>query len=90
MMVMLNVITNAVNDLDNPGRIVTAYTVYSNNAGILRASAGLTLKDAIEYFVLEYSVVREDIRLQRPFERQEDYLRRHGVNYYERDWVGAT
>lgn len=75
----LKVITVPATDLDNPDRLHTAFTVYSESAGALRASAGWTLKDAIEYYSRDNDIVRESIRLHRPFERQEDYLRRHGI-----------
>ena len=75
----LKVITVPTTDLDNPGMLHTAFTVYSESAGALRASAGWTLKDAIEFYARDNGVFRERIKLQRPFERQEDYLRRHGV-----------
>ena len=74
----LKVITVPATDLDNPDRLHTAFTVYSESAG--RASAGWTLKDAIEFYARDNGILRERIRLQRPFERQEDYLRRHGID----------
>ena len=77
----LKVITVPSPDLDNPGRLHIAYTVYSEQAGVLRTSVGWTLKDAIEFYSRDNGFAREDIRLRRPFERQEDYLRRHGVYY---------
>lgn len=80
-MVTLKVITVPATDLENPDIVHIAYTVYSDSAGALRASAGWTLKDAIEYYSRDNRVTRESIRLQRPFERQEDYLRRHKVYY---------
>ena len=73
----LKVITVPATDLDNPDRLHTAFTVYSESVGALRASAGWTLKDAIEFFARDNGVMRDCIRLQRPFERQEEYLRRH-------------
>ena len=76
----LKVITVPATDLDNPDRLHTAFTVYSECEGVLRASAGWTLKDAIEFFARDNGVMRDCIRLQRPFERQEEYLRRHGIN----------
>lgn len=75
----LKVITVPAPDLDNPGRLHIAYTVYSEAAGALRASDGWTLKDAIELYSRDNSLIREDIKVHRPFERQEDYLRRHGI-----------
>ena len=79
MMERLKVITVPAIDLDNQDRLHTAFTVYSESAGALRASAGWTLKDAIEFYARDNGILRERIRLQRPFERQEDYLRRHGI-----------
>lgn len=78
-MEILKVIMVPAPDLDNPGRLHIAYTVYSEAAGALRASAGWTLKDAIELYSRDNSLIREDIKVHRPFERQEDYLRRHGI-----------
>ncbi|MCQ2188218.1 MAG: hypothetical protein MJY73_07760 [Bacteroidales bacterium] len=75
----MKVITVPSTDLDNPGGLHTAFSVYSESAGALRASAGWTLKDAIEFYARDNGVLRDRIRLQRPFERQEDYLRRHGI-----------
>ena len=75
----LKVITVPTTDLDNPDRLHTAFTVYIESAGTLRASAGWTLKDAIEFYARDNGVFRDRIKLQRPFERQEDYLRRHGI-----------
>ena len=75
----LKVITVTAIDLDNPDRLHTAFTVYSESAGALRASAGWTLKDAIEFYARDNGVFRDCIKLQRPFERQENYLRRHGI-----------
>ena len=73
----LKVITVPSTDLENPDRLHIALTVYSESAGTLRASAGWTLKDAIEFYARDNGVLRECIWVQRPFERQEDYLRRH-------------
>ena len=73
----LKVITVPAADLDNLDRLHTAFTVYSESAGALRASAGWTLKDAIEFYARDSGILQKRIRLQRPFERQEDYLRRH-------------
>ena len=75
----LKVITVPAIDLDNQDRLHTAFTVYSESAGALRASAGWTLKDAIEFYARDHGVFRDRIKLQRPFERQEGYLRRHGI-----------
>lgn len=77
----LMVKTVSARSLDNPDKLHTAYAVYKEVSGSLRVSSGWTLKDAIEYYVRDYGIAREDIRLRRPFERQEDYLRRHGVYY---------
>lgn len=77
----LMVKTVPARDLDNPDKLHTAYTVYKEVTGSLRVSSGWMLKDAIEYYVRDYGLAREDIRLHRPFERQEDYLRRHGMYY---------
>ena len=79
LMERLKVITVPAIDLDNQDRLHTAFTVYSESAGALRASAGWTLKDAIEFYARDNGVFRDRIKLQRPFERQEDYLRRHGI-----------
>ena len=79
LMERLKVITVPAIDLDNQDRLHTAFTVYSESAGALRASAGWTLKDAIEFYARNNGVFRDRIKLQRPFERQEDYLRRHGI-----------
>ena len=75
----LKVILVPAPNLDVPGEIHTAYTVLGDAAGMLRSSAGWTLKDAIELYARDNGVLRDRIRLQRPFERQEDYLRRHGI-----------
>ena len=80
LMETLKVITVSVPDLDNSGKMHIAYTVYGEAAGTLRVSAGWSLKDAIEYYSREYDVGGENIRLYRPFERQEYYLRRHGIS----------
>ena len=75
----LKVITVPAADLENLDKLHTAFTVYSETAGALRASAGWTLKDAIELYARDNGVLRDRIRLHRPFERQEEYLRRHGI-----------
>ena len=75
----LKVITVPAADLENLDKLHTAFTVYSETEGALRASAGWTLRDAIELYARDFGVLRERIMLQRPFERQEDYLRRHGI-----------
>ena len=46
----LKVITVPADELDSPGVLHIAFTVYSESAGALRASAGWTLKDAIELY----------------------------------------
>ena len=75
----LKVITVPATDLDNPDRLHTAFTVYSESAGALRASAGWTLRGAIEFYARDNGNVGSRYKLMRPFERQEDYLRRHGI-----------
>ena len=75
----LKVITVPSTDRENPDRLHIAFTVYSESAGALRTSAGWTLKDAIEFYARDNGILRECIRLQRPFERQEDCLRRHRI-----------
>ena len=75
----LKVITVPATDLDNPGMPHTAFTVYSMTAGALRASAGWTLKDAIEHYARDNGNAGGRYKLIRPFERQEDYLRRRGI-----------
>ena len=76
----LKVITLPATDLDNPDRLHTAFTVYSESAGALKASAGWTLKDAIEFYARDNGNAGGRSKLIRPFERQEDFLRRHGIN----------
>ena len=75
----LKVITVPSTDLENPDGLHTAFTVYSESAGALRASAGWTLRDAIEFYARDNGNVGGRYNLIRPFERQEDYLRRHGI-----------
>ena len=75
----LKVITVPATDLDNTDRLHTAFTVYGESAGALRASAGWTLKDAIELYARDNGNAGGRYKLIRPFERQEDYLRRHGI-----------
>ena len=75
----LKVITVPADELDNPGMLHTAFTVYSETAGALRASVGWTLKDAIEFYTRDNGNAGGRYKLIRPFERQEDYLRRHGI-----------
>ena len=64
-MELLRVITVPATDLD--GAVHTAFTVYRSLAGVLRASAGWTLRDAIEYYARKYEVEKDAIRLIRPF-----------------------
>ena len=75
----LKVITVPADELDSPGVLHTAFTVYSETAGTLRASAGWTLKDAIELYARDNGNAGGGYKLIRPFERQEEYLRRHGI-----------
>ena len=75
----LKVITVPAADLDNLDRLHTAFTVYSETEGALRASAGWTLKDAIELYARDNGNAGSRYKLIRPFERQEYYLRRHGI-----------
>ena len=75
----LKVITVPADELDSPGVLHTAFTVYNETAGALRASAGWTLKDAIELYARDNGNAGGRYKLIRPFERQEDYLRRHGI-----------
>ena len=75
----LKVITVPATGLDSPDRLHTAFTVYSESAGALRTSAGWTLKDAIELYARGNGNAGVRYKLIRPFERQEDYLRRHGI-----------
>ena len=75
----LKVITVPADELDSPGVLHTAFTVYSETEGALRASAGWTLKDAIELYARDSGNAGGIYKLIRPFERQEDYLRRHGI-----------
>ena len=62
-----------------PGEIHTAYTVLGDAAGMLRSSSGWTLRDAIEFYARDNGNAGGRYKLIRPFERQEDYLRRHGI-----------
>ena len=75
----LKVITVPADELDSPGVLHTAFTVYSETEGALRASAGWTLKDSIELYARDNGNAGGRYKLIRPFERQEDYLRRHGI-----------
>ena len=75
VVVKLKVITVPSADFD--GTYHTAFTVYDSVAGALRASAGWSLRDAIEFFAREYGVEKGAIRLARPFVPQEKHLREH-------------
>ena len=77
-MIELHVITVHAPDLDNPGGLHLAYTVLDLSSGTLRASAGWTLRDAMEFFTRVSGVQRCDIKIARPFIPQEKYLRGHG------------
>ena len=72
-MEVLSVIT--VPSLEYDGTYHTAFTVYNCTAGALRASAGWTLRDAIEYYTRDYRVNKDTIRLIRPFVPQAKHLR---------------
>lgn len=74
----LNVILVPMIGWDNT--VHNAFTLYSFSAGYLRSSAGLTLRDAIDFFIREYNVQRKDISLARPFVPQERYLRKQGID----------
>ena len=74
-MVKLKVITVPSADFD--GTYHTAFTVYDSLAGALRASAGWTLRDAIEFYAREYGVEKGAVALVRPFVPQEIHLREH-------------
>ena len=76
-MMILIVITVPAIDLD--GTDHTAFTVYSDSFGALRASAGWTLRDALEFYAQDYGAQRDDIILARPFVPQVSYLRKHGM-----------
>lgn len=76
-MIELCVITVPAPDIDNPGGLHIAYMVYESSSGVLRASAGWTLRDAIEFFARDYCVRRGDVKIARPFVQQEIYLRGH-------------
>ena len=69
----LKVVTVPVTDWDNKRH--TAFTVYADFAGTLRASAGWTLRDAIEYYAREYGIEKGAISIIRPFVPQEIHLR---------------
>ncbi|MGM9791465.1 MAG: hypothetical protein ACI3Y4_03575 [Candidatus Cryptobacteroides sp.] len=77
-MIELRAITVPAPEFDRPEGLHMAYTVLDLSSGALRASAGWTLRDAIEGFVREYGVQRGDVRIARPFIPQQIYLRRHG------------
>jgi len=79
-MIELRVITVPACEPDHSGREHIAYTVLDESTGTLRASAGWTLRDAIEYFARFYKVQRPDIIITRPFVPQEIYLRYCGVS----------
>ena len=55
----LRVRTVPATDLD--GAYHTAFTVYDDSSLDLRASAGWTLRDAIEYYAREYGIELEII-----------------------------
>ena len=74
----LRVITVPATDFD--GAYHTAFTVYDDSSLDLRASAGWTLRDAIEYYAREYGIEQESVKLVRPFVSQERHLREHGIN----------
>ena len=74
----LNVITVLATDLD--GGFHTAFTVYDESGKVLRASAGWTLRDAVDFYTREYGVQRDEICLARPFKTQARHLREHGIN----------
>ena len=71
----LRVITVPATDWDNKRH--TAFTVYADSAGVLRASAGWTLRDAVDYYASEFGVRKDEICLARPFITQDKHLRRH-------------
>ena len=75
----LKVILVPAPDPEVSGLVHTAYTVHSEKEGALRSSPGWTLRDAIEFYARENGMADGRYRLIRPFERQEDYLRRQGI-----------
>ena len=79
-MIELRAITVPAPELDRSGGLHVAYTVLDLSSGALRASAGGTLRDAIEGFARDSGVQRCDIKIARPFIPQENYLRGHGCN----------
>ena len=72
----LRVITVPATDPD--GNYHTAFTVFDDFVEDSRASAGWTLRDAIEYYARRYGVEKGAIRLIRPFFPQEKHLRERG------------
>ena len=72
----MSVITVPATDLD--GNYHTAFTVFDDFSEDLRASAGWTLRDAIEYYARIYRVEKSAIKLVRPFVPQEKHLRERG------------
>lgn len=60
---------------DYDGAVHTAFTVYNAAAGALRASAGWTLRDAVEFYARAYGVEKGAICFKRPFIPQEKQLR---------------
>ena len=77
-MIELRAITIPAPELDRSGGLHVAYTVLDLSSGALRASAGWTLRDAIEGCAREYGVRRGDVRRARPIIPQHIYLRRRG------------
>ena len=72
----LYVLTVLATDLD--GAYHTAFTVFDDSSEDLRASAGWTLRDAIEFYAQEYGIEQGIIKLVRPFVSQEIHLRERG------------
>ena len=81
-MIELRAITIPAPELDRSGGLHVAYTVLDLSSGALRASAGWTLRDAIEGFAREYGVKRGDVKIVRPLIPQQIYLRRHGCTMW--------
>ena len=77
-MIELRAITVPAPELDRSGGLRVAYAGLDLSSGGVRASAGWTLRDAIEGFAREYGVRRGDVRIARPIIPQQIYLRRHG------------
>ena len=73
----LNVITVPTTDLE--GVYHTAFTVYDDSCEGLRASAGWTLRDAIEFYSNDYRVKRDAIKIVRPFVPQDVFLQNNGI-----------